>query len=215
MRKNKLNFSAIGLIFLGFSLVVLFMVLDLFGCARPKIKNYESKGRNIICLGDSITFGYGVNPGEDYPTHLAKLVSRPVINAGVDGDTAAEGLKRLEADVLDKDPYLVLIEFSGNDFLKNVPIADTLENIKEIIRRVQAHGAMAAVVDVSAGFFLRDYRIRLSQLARESGAIFVQATLNGIITNPGMKSDFMHPNASGYKIVAQRVYRAIAVYLRN
>ncbi len=215
MRKNKFKFSAIGLIFLGLILTAVFITLDLFGCSRPKIKNSESTGKNIICFGDSITFGYGVNPGEDYPTHLAKLVSRPVINAGVDGDTAAEGLKRLEADVLDKDPYLVLIEFSGNDFIKNVLISETINNIKEIIRRVQAAGAMAAIVDVSAGFFLRDYRLRLAQLARENGVIFIPATLSDIITNPGMKSDFMHPNASGYKIVAQRVYRAIAAYLRN
>lgn len=187
----------------------------LAGCARKEIKNIHSAGRNIICFGDSITFGYGVNPGEDYPSGLSKLVNRPVINAGLDGDTSAEGLKRLQRDVLDKEPYLVLIEFSGNDFIRNVPLSETIANLKEMIRIIQSGGAIAAVVDVSAGLFLRDYRLKLSKLAQETGSIFIPATLNGIITNPSMKSDFMHPNAQGYKIVAQRVHRVIAAYLNR
>ena len=182
--------------------------------ANREIKNINSGGKNIICFGDSITFGYGVNPGEDYPASLAKLVRIPVINAGVDGDTSAQGLKRLQADVLDKAPYLVLVEFSGNDLIKGVAIADTVNNIKEMIQRIQAKGAMVAVVDVSAGLFMLEYRLRFFQLARETGAIFIPAVLDRILTNPGMKSDFMHPNARGYKIVAQRVYRGISKYLK-
>ncbi len=192
-----------------------FMLFGLTGCAKKEIKNINSSGMNIICFGDSITFGYGVEPGEDYPTELSKLVKRPVINAGVDGDTSVEGLKRLQKDVLDKEPYLVLIEFSGNDFIRNIPLSETIKNIKEMIRLIQAGGAIAAIVDVSAGLFLRDYRLRLSKLAQETGSIFIPATLSGIITNPSMKSDFMHPNAQGYKIIAQRIHSVIAAYLNN
>jgi lysophospholipase L1-like esterase len=74
---------------------------------------------------------------------------------------------------------------------------------------------MTAIVDISAGFFMREYRLRLAELARQTGSIFVPAVLNGILTNPSMKSDFMHPNAHGYKIVAQRVYCAIKPYLQQ
>jgi len=60
------------------SLVIIFIlvfILLLPGIySRREIKNISSKGKNIICFGDSITFGYGVNPGEDYPAALAKLV---------------------------------------------------------------------------------------------------------------------------------------------
>ncbi|MCX5700436.1 MAG: GDSL-type esterase/lipase family protein [Candidatus Omnitrophica bacterium] len=199
------------------TLVVVAALCALFFIAmtysKKEIRNLNSTGKNIICFGDSVTYGYGVNLGEDYPTALAKLVNRKVINAGVDGDTSLDGLKRIKSDVLDKKPYLVLIEFTGNDFIKKIPIDLTIANIKEMILLAQAQGSIVAIVDVSAGLFLRDYRVRLDKLARETGAIFVPAVLNKILTNPSMKSDFMHPNVAGYKIVAQRVYSAIAPYL--
>ena len=187
----------------------------IIGCAKREIKNVDSKGKNIICFGDSITFGYGANPGEDYPTELSKLLNIPAINAGVDADTTFIALRRLEPDVLSKQPYLVIVEFCGNDFIKKVSKEDTIRNLREIIRKIQGQGAMVALVDISAGFFLRDYRIAFKKLAQEEGAIFVPAILNGILTNPSMKSDFLHPNAAGYKIVAERIYRAIKPYLKD
>ena len=81
------------------------------GCAKREVKNIDSKGENIICFGDSITYGYGVKPGEDYPTDLAALVRHPVINAGIDGDSSPEAIQRLEDDVLQRHPLLVIIEF--------------------------------------------------------------------------------------------------------
>jgi len=199
MRKSKLWVIAL----LGYC------VFALAGCAQREIKNINSRGKNIICFGDSITFGYGASPGEDYPSALSKLLNGPVINAGIDGDTSSEALKRLKADVLDRAPLLVIIEFCGNDFLRKIPLETTLNNIKEMVRESQARGAMVALVDVSAGLFLKEYRAKFQNIARETGAIFVPSILNGIITNPTLKSDFLHPNGDGYKMIAHRVYRAI------
>ncbi|KPK96445.1 MAG: hypothetical protein AMJ95_14250 [Omnitrophica WOR_2 bacterium SM23_72] len=188
--------------------------MGLGGCAKREIKNIDSQGTQIICFGDSITFGYGVNPGQDYPTALAKLLRRPVINAGVDGDTTTTALQRIQSDVLDKNPRLVIMEFGGNDFLKKVPQEDTIKNLKEMVDLVQARGAMVAIVDISAGMFFADYRKMYKRLAQDSGCIFVPRILSGIITNPSMKSDFLHPNADGYKIIAYRVLFAIRSYLK-
>ena len=190
-------------------------VIGLFLCAKKDIRNTGSSGENIICFGDSVTFGYGVKQGEDYPSILSQMVNMPVINAGLDGDTSVTAFKRIQEDVLEKKPFLVLIELCGNDFLRDVPQDSTINNVRAMVLRVQEYGAIAAIVDVSAGFFLRDYRVRLSRLARETGAIFVPQVLKGILTNPSMKSDFMHPNPEGYKIIAQRVYRAISPYLKS
>ncbi len=209
MLKNELKLFILAAIIFGFGIIVIFM------SAKREIKNTNSSGKNIICYGDSITFGYGVNPGEDYPTALAKTVSRPVINAGVDGDTSIEGLQRIKRDVLEKEPHIVLIEFTGNDFLKKVPMDKTISNIREMVKQAQSVGAMTAIVDVSAGLFLIDYRIQLFLLARQTGSIFIPAVLSGIITNPSMKSDFMHPNSAGYKIVASRIHQSIAAYLNE
>jgi len=195
--------------------ILFFLAFCLTGCFERDIANINAKGKNIICFGDSVTFGYGANPGEDYPTALAKMVSIPVINSGIDGDTTSEALRRMEADILARDPLLVIVEFCGNDFLRKVPIEDTIKNIKEMVERIKAGGAMVAIADVSAGMFLKEYNKAFARLAKEEGAIFIPSILRGIITNPSMKSDFLHPNAAGYKMIAYRVHRAILPYLNK
>ncbi|MBU0547364.1 MAG: arylesterase [Candidatus Omnitrophica bacterium] len=197
---------------LGFLVIVLSIVLS--GCVKQEIKNLDAKGSGIICFGDSITFGYGTNPGEDYPTALGKMVKLSVINAGVDGDTSFAALERLEQDVLNKKPRLVIVEFCGNDFLKKIPRETTVENLSEIIDRIQAQGIMVALMDISAGMFFREYRAAFKKLAGKKQAIFIPVVLDKIITNPAMKSDFFHPNARGYKVIAGRVYNAIARYIK-
>ncbi len=201
----------------GFWIILLFFagVIGVVIYAKKEIRNIDSKGEEIICFGDSITFGYGVKPGEDYPSVLSKMIDMPVINAGLDGDTSITALKRIKTAVLEKKPFLVLVEFSGNDFLKDIPQEETVKNIREMVLKIQEEGSIVAIVDVSAGLFLRDYRVKFSKLAQETGSIFVPAVLSGIITNPSMKSDFMHPNPEGYRIIAERIYRAIKPYLKS
>ncbi len=207
MRKVLQNF----LLVTSYSL----LVTALTGCAKREIKNIDSRGKNIVCFGDSITFGYGAEPGGDYPSALIKMTSIPVINAGIDSDTSTEALKRIKSDVLDRDPLLVIVEFCGNDFLRKIPKEITLSNVEEMIEKIQAKGAMTAIVDISAGMFLAEYRKAFSNLAKEKGAIFIPGILSGIITNPHLKSDFIHPNADGYNVIAQRIYRVITPYLNQ
>ncbi|MBM3244599.1 MAG: arylesterase [Candidatus Omnitrophica bacterium] len=207
MKRNSLQFIVYGLL-----LVVVLLYLP--GCAKKEIANRDSQGEVIVCFGDSITFGYGVDAKESYPEALKKMVDMPVINAGIDGDTTKEALKRLESDVLSHKPYLVIVEFGGNDFLKKIPFADTVNNLKEIVRKIQAAGAMVAVTDISAGFLMREYRAPYKKIAQETKAIFIPSIMGGIITNPRMKSDFFHPNADGYNIIASRIYRVIKPYLK-
>ena len=203
----KNNFLRCGVAFV--------LCLTLTGCLPLQTKNIDSAGTDIICFGDSLTFGYGVEPGQDYPTKLSQLLNRPVINAGVDGDTTVDAVKRLEKEVMEKDPLLVIVELGGNDFLKKVPMEDTRSNIDYIVKRIQAKGAMVAVVDVSAGMLLREYHGLYSDLAKQNNAIFIPQILSGIITDSRLKSDFLHPNANGYAVIAQRVYRLIISYLNR
>ncbi len=210
MRKNNPRQRQARNIFLLFLLVIL-----AGGCGKREIVNIGSKGKNIICFGDSITFGYGAEPRESYPNVLAEISGMPVINAGIDGDTSIQGLKRINRDVLSNDPLLVIIEFSGNDFLKKIPLGQTADNVKKMIDIIYAKGAMAAVVDTSAGLLLKDYRPLLRKISREKKAIFISSILSGIVTNPRMKSDFLHPNGEGYEVIARKIYKGISVYLKE
>jgi len=180
-----------------------------------QIKNVYSKGKSIVCFGDSITFGYGADPGGDYCSALAKMTTFEVINAGIDGDTTTEALKRIDSDVLSRDPLLVIVEFGGNDFLRKVPEEVTLNNMREMIDKIHAKGAMVAVVDISAGMLLKQYYGAFRNLTREKDAIFIPRLLSGIITNPSLKSDFIHPNSAGYNVIAHRIYRIILPYLNR
>jgi acyl-CoA thioesterase-1 len=209
MLKNK------NILFSALFIFMCLLALSLMACAKRQIKNINAKGLSIICFGDSITFGHGVNPGEDYPSDLAKITSLEVINAGIDSDTSADALQRIDSDVLDKDPRLVIIEFGGNDFIKNVPIQETIANIKAMADKIQAKGAMVAIFDISSGMIMGAYRAAFRDIAIEKQAIFIPDVLKGILTNPQLKSDFIHPNGIGYKIVAHRVYRAIIPYLNE
>jgi len=205
MRRAKL--LVFGL--LGFSIVLS------AGCARQEVKNVNSSGKKIICFGDSITFGYGVNPSDAYPAVLSEWFNIPVVNSGIDGDTTDQALKRLVPDVLENDPLLVIVEFCGNDFLEKIPKQTTISNISQMADKIQEQGAMVAIVDISAGMFLAEYRMDFRRLAQEKDAIFIPAVLDKIITNPSMKSDFLHPNEKGYRLLAERIYRKILPYLKE
>jgi len=201
---------------LGTALVVgILCCISLCGCAPREIVNIGSRGTNIICFGDSITFGYGAQSGEDYPSILAVLTGAPVINAGIDGDTTTEALKRLHADVLEREPLLVIIEFCGNDFLRKFPQEVTVYNISRMIDACQQAGSMVAIADISAGMFLKEYRKAFRELAVQKKAIFIPSILEGIITNPRLKSDFLHPNSEGYKTIARRIHKVITPYLEH
>lgn len=190
----------------------LFLIL-LFSCGYP-IKNLDSPGSNIICFGDSITSGVGAEDGKTYPYFLSQLIGKEVINAGKSGDTTYEALKRLERDVLSRDPYLVIVELGGNDFLHRIPTEFTLKNIEEIINRIQEKGAIVALVDVSWGPIMSGYRKEFKRLARKKGAIFIPSIMRGILNDPSLKYDWIHPNSRGYKIIAHRIYKAIKPYLK-
>lgn len=182
--------------------------ITLGGC-QPPIKNLDSKGKNIICFGDSITWGEGLNRKDAFPAILEKLLKRKVINAGNPGDTTFDALKRLKRDVLDRDPYLVIVELGGNDFLQKVAPQDTFNNIEKIIRRIQDKGAIVVLCDVSCGFVLSGYRKEFKRIARRYGTIFVARLLEGILDDPSLKVDFIHPNKRGHILIAQRIYERL------
>lgn len=186
---------------------IIAVILSL-GCAGAPKQN----GRNIICFGDSITSGVGTEQGRSYPAVLAELAGREVINAGISGNTTFDALERLESDVLQKDPFLVIVELGGNDYLRGVPKAETLKNLGEIIVRIKARGAAVFLCDISSSFILSGYKNDFKDLAAKTGAVYIPGVMEGILDNERLKSDQIHPNAQGYELIAQRVWRKLSEY---
>ncbi|MCI0372267.1 MAG: GDSL-type esterase/lipase family protein, partial [candidate division NC10 bacterium] len=110
------------------------------------IRNLGSSGTTLICFGDSLTQGVGAGPGEDFPSLVAAALPIPVVNAGVAGESTADGLRRLERDVLSQDPRLVVVFFGGNDFLRRIPREETGRNLEAMVERIQGAGAMVVLV---------------------------------------------------------------------
>ena len=109
---------------------------------------------------------------------------------------------------------MVLIEFSANDFFRKISKEQTEKNLREIVRQVQDMGAIAVLVDTGGAFPMEAYTKIQKQIAKEYNTLFVPAIMDGIYNKKSLKSDQIHPNAEGYKIVASKVKKVIEGYLR-
>jgi len=109
----------------------------------------------VVAFGDSLTFNNGRLQWKHWTEILTERFNITIINAGVGGDTTAKGLKRIQADVLEHQPDVVLINFGMNDHVKAgryvqiVPLAEYEQNLRRIIELVRAAGAVPVLVTVS------------------------------------------------------------------
>jgi hypothetical protein len=78
-----------------------------------------------------------------------------------------------------------------------------------MIRKIQEKGAIVAIAEVRAGVILAGYSKEYRRLAKKYRTILIPNILDGILTNPSLKSDYIHPNAEGYKVMAERILKAI------
>jgi len=170
-------------------------------------------GDNIICFGDSLTFGTGATPDKSYPAQLAAIINQPVINAGIPGDTTTRALQRLERDVLSRTPRMVLITLGGNDLKNGVDKQVAFKNLKEIVEAIQAEGALVVIGGIKLLFWDRGYEAEYEKLADETGAILIPNILGGLMGNEELMHDTIHPNAAGYEIMAKKFHKAIEPYL--
>lgn len=188
------------------------LALIFIACGRESfdaVRNLNSLGETIVCLGDSLTEGVGAGPGEDYPSFLAEQLGRSIVNAGRRGDTTAEALPRLADDVLTKNPRLVIVLLGGNDFLRQVPLRETRKNLEEIVRRIQAQGAIVALAGIKLGLLSDEYSPMFQRIAKQFGALYVPQVLKGILSDSKLKSDPIHPNGTGYRLIAERLAKKI------
>jgi len=168
-----------------------------------------SVGEKIICFGDSLTHGTGASRGKDYPSQLSKMISRPVINAGVPGDTTARAMQRLERDVLAYAPDIVLVTLGGNDLKNGVASDAAFKNLKMIVNLIHNQGARVIIGGLSIPFRDRGFGRGYQKLADETGATLIPDILEGILGNRKLMSDPIHPNDAGYKIMAERFYKVM------
>ena len=164
----------------------------------------------ILAAGDSLTYGHGANPTESYPTVLSSMTGLRIVNAGKNGETSQEGLKRLPQLLQQYKPKLTLLCYGGNDILQKKSMEILKENLKTMISLIRANGSeviLIAVPDISL-FGLHPLPL-YEEVADETGTPLVSGLFSDILSNPSLKSDQVHPNAKGYRKMAETLYETI------
>ena len=193
--------------------LLLFLCFLLISCSGPE--PVELTGENIICFGDSLTYGTGAPRNKSYPAQLSDMIGQPVINAGVPGDTTTRALERLEEDVLSQSPRIVLITLGGNDLKNGVRKDVAFRNLKTIIEAIQAEGGLVILGGVKFIILDKGYGEMYKKLTKETDIILVPNVLKGLIGKDKYMNDPIHPNGQGYTIMAERFYEAMKPYLEN
>ena len=110
------------------------VALLLNACGKSKKLPFIPAGKAVLAFGDSVTFGTGATPGEDWPTLLARQTGWLIENAGIPGDTAEAGKRRFASLLELHKPTLVIIEIGGNDFLRRRAPKAVKEDLRDMIR---------------------------------------------------------------------------------
>jgi len=191
--------------------VVLVLVVFLAACGGGKKATPLPAGAPVLAFGDSVTFGTGAAPGEDYPTRLAAITGWNITNAGVSGDTAEAAKGRIRAALEQSAPALVIVELGGNDFLRRRPEGQIREDLRNILAEIRAARIPVVLVAVprfsllgAAVGALPDAEL-YEQLAEEEKVPLVPKVFARILSDPGLKSDQIHPNAEGYRQLAEGI----------
>lgn len=173
-------------------------------------------GTVVLAFGDSVTYGTGAGRGEDYPTRLAALSGWQVHNAGIPGDTARAATNRIADALASSNAVLAIIELGGNDFLRRRPSADVKEDLRTIIDTTRAAGAIPVLVAVpqSSVFGAVTGRLRddpiYSALADEEDVLLIEDVFADVLSDARLRSDPIHPNAEGYRVLADRIADGLA-----
>ncbi|MCL1092704.1 GDSL-type esterase/lipase family protein [Shewanella kaireitica] len=190
---------------MNFRLLLLLPFIFLLQSCQDARVPLLSSGATIVAFGDSLTAGVGASKGADYPAQLAEMSHLTVINAGISGETTSKGLKRLPGILAKHSPELLILLEGGNDFLRNHPLADTKRNLAAMIELAQSQGATVLLIAVpKKSLFLTPSPI-YAELAQEYQLVLLEETLSELLGSPSKKSDTIHLNDSGYRVLAEAI----------
>jgi acyl-CoA thioesterase-1 len=203
---------------------LLVALLGPFSADGASLSVADSRPR-IVAFGDSLTAGLGVQIDESYPAQLQRRLDSlgyhyRVINAGVSGDTTAGGLRRVSW-ILNSKPELVILELGANDGLRGLPVADTHQNLQQIIRRLQE----AQVTVILAGMklppnygqgYTAQFEAMYRTLAKEHQVPFIPFFLEGVGGASSLnQADGLHPTSEGYKVIVEHMLKVLRPVLNK
>ena len=169
--------------------------------------------QTVVCFGDSLTAGYGAPAGASYPDDLRKLLAgshATILNQGISGNTTKDGLLRVNA-VLALHPAIVVLELGANDGLRGFPVPDIERNLSRIIEQLQRAHARVLLLGMKlppnlGPDYVDPYDALFPALAQKYKLPLLPFLLEHVYDHDELLSpDNLHPNAAGYRVVAQNV----------
>jgi lysophospholipase L1-like esterase len=181
------------------------------GCSSESKLPHLGSNDVIVAFGDSITFGTGAEPQDSYPAALEKMINRRVVNAGISGEVTSHGMSRLP-EVLEREkPALLLLCEGGNDMLRRLDGEQTAGNLKAMIRLAQSKNVAVILIAVPQPGMLVSPAPVYNKIAKEMSVPLEEKTLSAILADGSLKSDYIHPNTTGYRRLAE----ALATLLKK
>jgi lysophospholipase L1-like esterase len=178
-------------------------LLQLSACSSgPTLPPLATDGV-VLAFGDSLTFGTGAEAEQSYPAVLSKLIGRRVVNAGIPGEITAEGLARLGGTLEREKPALVILCHGANDLMQGMDRRRTADNLRAMLAMIRQRGAAAVLVSVPAIGLSLEPPPFYDQVAGEAGIPCERKVLPRILGTRSLKSDIVHPNAAGYRAMAE------------
>ena len=192
-------------------LLICCLILFLTACGETK-KTFTPLTENavILAFGDSLTYGTGVNKEAGYPAILEVLSGFKVINEGIPGEISGSGLERLPGLLNEYEPQLLILIHGGNDILRKIPHEQTIRHLKQMISLAQQRNIRVVMLGVPkfSVFWLKSAEF-YQDLAKQQNVPIDIEILPDILSSSELKSDNIHPNAAGYRLMAEAVYNLL------
>ena len=178
-------------------------LLQLTACSTgPKLPPLPADGV-ILAFGDSLTYGTGAAVNQSYPVLLSVMINRQVVNAGIPGETTAEGLARLPGTLEQIKPSLVILCLGANDMMRGLDQKRAAENLKAMLEMIRAHGAAAVMIAVPSFDFAPAPPPNYLEIAEQAGVPCERKSLAHILKKNSLRSDIVHPNGAGYRLITE------------
>ena len=190
-------------------LALLLILFSLAGCGKSPRLSPLPPSATILAFGDSLTYGTGAQRAESYPEQLASLIHHPIINAGKPGETTENGRDRLPETLDEVRPDLLILCMGGNDFLRKQDEAQTIANLRQMLNEARSRNIpvlLLATPRPGLGITVPQF---YAALATEYAIALEDEALEDILSTRALKSDLIHPNAAGYRQLAEAVASAL------
>jgi lysophospholipase L1-like esterase len=191
------------------TLVLMIVLVSLAACGeRPRLTPLPGDAV-VLAFGDSLTHGTGAQESESYPVQLEQLIGRRVVAAGVPGEVTAQALERLPAALDEHAPMLLLLCIGGNDFLRRLGNRQAEHNVRAMVKLARSRGVEVVLIGTPEPGFAVAPPPFYAAIAEEFRLPYEAGVIGEVLRDASLKADPVHPNARGYRIIAERVAAAL------